>query len=231
MPDYLVGSAQTYTTEQAAINAIAALGDLTGTGVHRILVDSGFALTSMDFAAITSTAEGQVVVESPGLAVLNLSGEVALPGNITIKNCIGGAASSFTGTALFKDSNSSGNIIESCSLTNANNRNIHAVEGSANYRTNTVRDCSIHGFSGDYKYGISSINRVERVTVANGYRGVFNCDTVIDTVSISNTAYDFNSNTNVSYSASSDATATGTGSIASIVPATEFVDAANGDFT
>jgi len=232
MPDFLVGPAQTYTTIQAAIDAVIAIGDLAGLGDHNIIIDDGFVHDgTLVFTGMQAKADGRVYLRSSGQWTMALQSGFVLRGYITLRDFAATLKSGFTPSIPISDGNTVGNIVENFVFTNPNNINESVFIWSASWRTNTVRDGRISGFKGEYKNAIHQANLVERVTVYNNYNGIRNCSTVTDCVAASNTIFNFGNNAVLSHCAASDESATGTGSITNIVATDEFVDPANGDFT
>lgn len=236
MPNYLVGSDKTYTTLQGAIDAINAIGNLAGTGVHRVVVDGSYnaGTVSGNLTATGSDASNYVEfdcsdAESSFSAAFDIN---FLPITNTVFNRAWLAPSaSHSSTYLF--SNGGNNVIfqNRCRIYNPSSRNCTAVFPAATFRNWQLLDSVVTGFTGSFKSACQTVNTIARCTIHNCYQGIRDCLNVIDTVVTGHTTTCFNNNTNVSYCASADATATGTGALTSIDPATAFVNAAAGDFT
>lgn len=236
MPDFLVGAAQTYTTIQGAVDAIAAIGDLTGLGDHNIVIDNGFVHNgnAPNLASLQAAADGRVIIKAApgGTYTLALDTTLTFSGYTTLQDFSAYANTGFTGANLIADGNTEGNIVQLGSMTNPNSQNIYAVYGDASWRDNRVFDCWIVDFNvSAWHAAAHGMMEVARVTAYNCGYGIVNCATVTDCAATDSTTNDFNNNTTVTYCASSDTTASGAGSITSIVATTEFVDPVNDDFT
>lgn len=236
MPTYLVGSDKAHTTLQSAIDAINAVGNLAGTGVHRVVVDGSYNAGTVtgNLTATGSDASNYVEfdcsdAESSFSAAFDIN---FLPITNTVFNRAWLAPSaSHSSTYLF--SNGGNNVIfqNRCRIYNPSGRNCTAVFPAATFRNWQILDSVVTGFTGSFKSAVQTVHTVARTTVHNCYQGIRDALNVIDTVVTGHTSTCFSNNTNVSYCASSDATATGTGSLTGVDPATAFVNAAAGDFT
>ena len=229
MPDFLVGSGQTYTTIQGAIDAVAAIGDLAGLGDHNIIVDDGHAeTTTLTTSSLQAKVDGQVFIQSSGTYTLTLNAALFLQNYLTVTDIEVSPNAGYSDSQGLIRGVSTTAWFERFKLTNPNNITTTAIRGGARANPNTVRDGTISGFLN----GCVELNTIERVTVDDSAgQGIVNNGTVVDCVAINSAGNDFSGNTSVSYCASEDATASGTGSITNIDPAVEFTDAAGGDFT
>ena len=234
MPDFLVGPSQTNTTIQAAIDAVAAIGDLTGLGDHNIIIDNGFVFTGvLDTTATQAATDGRIYIKSSGWWTYEATDRHHSNQYITMSNYIGYPTAGYAGGNLgvFNDSlaGSSGVIFEYFIVHNPHVIDTTAFRASADWRDVTARDGVVYGFNDSFKSAVVNIQTVERVTADDCYNGILGGTNVKDCVATRITSLCFNGT--MSYCASSDSTATGTGSITNIVATDEFTDPDNGDFT
>lgn len=229
MPSFLVGSGQTYTTIQGAVDAVAALGDLVGLGNHEIIVDAGHTeAATLVLSSLQAKTDGRVIIKSAS-GVYHLECEIPIiPVNyVTIQNFEALPLVGFTGSNLV----GAGGSHTEFYLTNFKLKNPNAIVITTVYAGIYAFDGIVEGFNGGFKHAFQGLKEGRRLTAYGNYRGFKSCQVLVDCVSAGSTAYDFDTNITVSYCASDDATATGTGSIINIDPAVEFVNAAAGDYT
>ena len=234
MPDFLVGAAQTYTTGQAAVDAVVAIGDLAGLGDHNIIIDDGYTITDLNLNSTQAKADGRLYIKSAsGTAFynLNLTTLVAPNGYTDIANWIARPQAGYGSTEVFKDSDSEFNLYHHGIITNPNGINTSGIRNSATYRDNRATDIICEDLLGSYKSAIVYMEQVERITVNNCTDGFNSNKNVIDCVAVNCTDDDFTGNTTLTNCASSDLTATGPGAVPSIVVATTFTDADTADIS
>ena len=230
MPDFLVGSGQTYSEIQDAFDAIAATGDLAGIGNHNIIVDAGHVEPiTPSIAAVQAKADGRIIVQSAsGIYHLELDTALIPADYITFQDVDIIPKVGFSGSINMIGAGGAptGFYLQKFALRNPNNLNL-----TASYAAIHLIDGIVTGFDGTFNHGIQGAKEIRRVTAYENYTAFRSNQIVIDCVAANSTSLDYQSNITVSYCASEDATASGTGSITNIDPAVEFTDAAGGDFT
>lgn len=239
MPTHTVGSGKTHATLQSAINAVNAIGNLAGTGVHRILVDGNYdagVITSN--LTVTGVSESDCIefdcVDPQSLFAVTSNITFVPPARTRISRGWIMPSASHASTDLIGyggDTLRTSVAIANCRFTNPAARNCSAVEAGAEWMLWDFTDTRIAGFNGAWKYAIHGAGSVARTTVHDCFYGLEACGTVINTVVTDTSQPCFSAIGTMSYCASSDATATGTGSITSLDAVTAFVDPDAGDFT
>ena len=223
-------------TIQAAIDYFAGLGSLVGTGENKILVSAGTYTEDLSGAGLTTDATGYVTIEKSGAGEvlivtttgINLNNAGTYNG---LRSCH--AQASATMASGVNVVNAAGHtFFESGEISNPNARDVNGFRGGSGVTSGArIDDSILHGFSTLYKAAISATDgNAKRCTVYNSRRGIAS-GTATDCVVVGSTDYDFGATATKLNCASSDTTADGTSCIINIVAATEFVDAAGGDYT
>lgn len=222
-------------TIQAAIDYMSGLGSLVGTGENKILVSAGTYTENLSGAGLTTDETGFVTIEKDGAGEVLIITTTGIDLNNSgtyngLRGChVQPSATMATATNTINADGQT--FFESGRMENPNGRDVHGFRGTEGPVTlnSRIEDFVIEGFSGGYKRAVSFSGNAKRGVIYNCYNGGYS-GAFTDVAAI-NCTLDFGGTATTTNSASSDATATGTNCIINIVAATEFVDAANGDYT